>query len=101
MSKNWKQAAAPGDWAKWLGLNSWTQDCASWDVFDAVLTPGDLMLMISWRDAAAAQAYEASASLNNVARVRRVRVIRDYGKYDRREAPQYYPDAPGGETLHA
>jgi len=27
--------------------------------------------------------------------------VRDYGKYDRREAPQYYPDAKGGETLHA
>jgi heme-degrading monooxygenase HmoA len=35
------------------------------------------------------------------ARVRRVRIVRDYGKYDRREAPQYYADAKGGETLHA
>jgi hypothetical protein len=26
-----------------------------------------------------------------------VRVIRDYGMYDRREAPQYYPDAPRPE----
>jgi hypothetical protein len=33
--------------------------------------------------------------------VRRVRIVRDYGKYDRREAPQYYADAKGGETLHA
>jgi hypothetical protein len=27
--------------------------------------------------------------------------VRDYGKYDRREAPQYYADAKGGETLYA
>jgi hypothetical protein len=38
---------------------------------------------------------------NDKARVRRVRIVRDYGKYDRREAPQYYADAKGGETLHA
>jgi hypothetical protein len=30
-----------------------------------------------------------------------VRIVRDYGKYDRREAPQYFEDAKGGETLHA
>jgi hypothetical protein len=28
-----------------------------------------------------------------------VRVVRDYGKYDRREAPQYFADAKGGDTL--
>jgi hypothetical protein len=31
--------------------------------------------------------------LRDGARQRRVRVVRDYGMYDRREAPQYYPDA--------
>jgi hypothetical protein len=30
-----------------------------------------------------------------------VRIVRDYGKYDLREASQYYADAKGGETLHA
>ena len=29
--------------------------------------------------------------LRDLARLRRVRVIRDYGMFDRREAPQYYP----------
>jgi hypothetical protein len=38
---------------------------------------------------------------NDKARIRRVRIVRDYRKYDRREAPQYYKDAKGGETLHA
>jgi hypothetical protein len=27
-------------------------------------------------------------------RRRRIRVIRDYGMYDRRENPQYYPEVP-------
>ena len=70
-------------------------------MFEAVLTPGDLILMISWKDEAAALAFENTRLLKNTARLRRVRVIRDYGKYDRREAPQYYPDAKGAQkTLH-
>ena len=48
-----------------------------------------------------AQAYEDTSAPNDKARIRRVRIVRDYGKYDRREAPQYYVDAKGGETLHA
>ena len=35
------------------------------------------------------------------ARLRRVRVVRDYGMFDRREAPQYYPDAGGAPTIHS
>ena len=65
----------------------------AWDVFDAVLTPGDVMLLLSWRDQAAAETFENAASLNDGARLRRIRVVRDYGMFDRREAPQYYPDA--------
>ena len=38
-------------------------------------------------------AYETKAKLPDEARLRRVRVIRDYRMFDRREAPQYYPDA--------
>jgi heme-degrading monooxygenase HmoA len=97
----WKQTNNPYDCAEWLGLNPWAADGTSWDIFDAVLAPGELILLISWKDAAAAQAYEDASAPNDKARMRRVRIVRDYGKYDRREAPQYYPDAKGGETLHA
>jgi hypothetical protein len=34
-------------------------------------------------------------------RHRKVRILRDYGRFDRREAPQYYEDAKGHDTLHA
>src|ERR1700752_3985105 len=97
----WKQTKNPYDFAEWLGLNPWAAGSTSWDIFDAVLAPGDLILLISWKDAAAAQAYEDTSVLNDKARVRRARIIRDYGKFDRREAPQYYADAKGGEPLHA
>ena len=32
------------------------------------------------------------------ARLRRVRVVRDYGMFDRREAPQYYPEVQRREN---
>ena len=79
--------------ARSLGLVAGAAGLISWDVFDAVLTPGDALLMISWRDQATAEAFEAVAPLAADVRVRRIRIVRDYGMYDRREAPQYYPDA--------
>jgi hypothetical protein len=97
----WRQTNNPYDCAEWLGLDPWAADSTSWDIFDAVLTPGDLILLISWKNPAAAQPYEDVSAGNDKARVRQVRIVRDYGKYDRREAPQDYADAKGGETLHA
>jgi heme-degrading monooxygenase HmoA len=89
----WVKKTNPEDVAKWLGLAPDTLGLVTWDVFDAVLTPGNIILLLSWRDHQAAEANEAKATLPNDARLRRVRVIRDYGMFDRREAPQYYPDA--------
>jgi heme-degrading monooxygenase HmoA len=89
------------DCAGWLGLDPWSEGSTSWDIFEAVLTPGDLVLLVSWRDAAAAQAYEDMHPIKKGFRARRIRIIRDYGMFDRREAPQYYPDAPGGGTIHS
>jgi heme-degrading monooxygenase HmoA len=86
------QKATPQELAGWLGLDPASKGGVAWDVFDAVLTPGDVILLVSWRDESAAAAFEATVSLQNGARLRRVRVVRDYGMYERREAPQYYPD---------
>lgn len=72
-----------------------------WDVFDAVLTPGDTLLLASWRDEEAALAFEGTVAPAEGVRLRRVRVLRDYGMFDRREAPQYHPDVEGAATLHA
>jgi hypothetical protein len=62
------------------------------DAFDAVLTPGDVILLVSWREQAAVEAFEGKVSLQDGARLRRVRMVRDYGMFDRREARQYNPD---------
>jgi heme-degrading monooxygenase HmoA len=56
------------------------------ELFESITTQGKLLRLVSWRDAAAAEAWNPTS-----VRHRRVRVIRDYGMADRREAPQYYP----------
>jgi heme-degrading monooxygenase HmoA len=64
------------------------------ELFASIYTPGKLLLLVSWRAAGAADAWQPPASLADAGRIRhrRVRVIRDYGLADRREAPQFYPD---------
>ncbi len=94
-TSEWVKNTSAEDVARSLGLPSKAEALVSWDVFDAVLTPGDIILLMSWRDQLEAEAFEKTVSLQESARLRRVRVVRDYGMYDRREAPQYYPDAQG------
>src|SRR5262249_9218291 len=97
----WVKREKPEDVAKWLGLAPNAPGLAGWDVFDAVLTSGDIILVMSWKDKANAEAFERAVSLDDGKRLRCVRVIRDYGMFDRREAPQYYPEAKGGLTIHS
>jgi heme-degrading monooxygenase HmoA len=81
----------PDGIARWLALDADARGLVAWDVFDAVLTPGEVILLMSWRNQAAAEAFEGVTQLPDGARLRRVRIVRDYGMYDRREAPQCYP----------
>jgi len=84
--------ARPDAVARSLGYRPDASGLVGWDVFDAVLTPGDVILLQSWRDEGAARSFEASTPVPDDVRLRRVRIVRDYGMFDRREAPQYYPD---------
>ncbi|MBV9825984.1 MAG: antibiotic biosynthesis monooxygenase [Alphaproteobacteria bacterium] len=63
------------------------------DVFRHLQRPDDYLLLTSWKTPMAADAWLPRRQ-GDGARYRRVRVIRDYGMFDRREAPQYYPPAP-------
>jgi heme-degrading monooxygenase HmoA len=64
-----------------------------WDAFESITQPGKFILLTSWRDASAAEGW--TDRKNGGIRQRRVRVIRDYGMFDRAEAPQYYPPVTG------
>jgi heme-degrading monooxygenase HmoA len=63
------------------------------DIFASIYNEGKLALLTSWSDRRSAEAFDVGplASAGSV-RHRIVRVVRDYGMFDRRESPQYYPD---------
>ena len=94
----WEQTSNPADCSQFLGLDPYADGLLDWDVFEAVLTPGDLILLQSWRTGAAAEAFELTTDLPSGGRLRRVRIVRDYGMFDRREAPQYYPEVARTEA---
>ena len=64
---------------------------------DAVLSPGEVILLLSWLDYSAADAFRTTVTLHGNARLRQVRVVRDYGMYDRRGEPPVLPR--GRQTL--
>jgi len=98
----WVAAQNAHEIALYLGfdLNSYG-DCVSWDVFEAIFTPGDIILLCSWKDQPSALEFAQYAMGPEDSRVRAARIVRDYTMVDRREAPQYFPDVPGRDSIHA
>jgi heme-degrading monooxygenase HmoA len=77
-----------------LGLAPHTPGLIDSEAFESIYHPGKLLLLAGWRDADAAAAWSPQAGDAAQPRHRHVRVLRDYGLFDRREAPQFYPDVP-------
>jgi heme-degrading monooxygenase HmoA len=93
-----------------LGLDLKDGGVVDHDIFESIYNPGKLALLIGWKNAQAASAWspkrlegklEGKIDGAEKLRHRRIRIVRDYGRFDRREAPQFYPDVSGRETLHA
>jgi heme-degrading monooxygenase HmoA len=84
-----------------LGLDLANGAVVEHDVFASITHPGKLVLLVGWKDPKAASTWSPK-KIDGVAtlRHRRIRVIRDYGRFDRREAPQFYADVKGAETKH-
>jgi heme-degrading monooxygenase HmoA len=85
-----------------LGLDLNRDAIADHDVWASIYNPGKVALLVSWIDAKAVDSWlpkkiDGIESLRH----RTVRVVRDYGRFDRREAPQYYGDVKGRKTKHA
>ena len=86
-----------------FGLDLKNGSVIDYDIYDSIYNPGKIALLIGWKDAQAAGKW-SPRKINGVEKLRhrRIRVVRDYGQFDRREAPQFYPDVKGRrETLHA
>jgi hypothetical protein len=76
----------------WLSLDRHRANLIDHDVFASIYNAGKLALLASWRDRFAAERFKPLSRVGVAgARHRIVRVVRDYGMFDRRESPQYYP----------
>jgi heme-degrading monooxygenase HmoA len=62
------------------------------ETFESITEPGKRALLATWKDERAATAWQPEAPAHFILRCRQIRIIRDYGMFDRREAPQYYPE---------
>jgi heme-degrading monooxygenase HmoA len=96
------QADTPDALASLLGLRADAPGLIDHEAFESIYVPGKLLLLAGWRDADAAEAWSpgrpaAAPSLRH----RHVRIVRDYGLFDRREAPQFYPEVTRDEPRRA
>ena len=91
-SREWMKQSGAEAVAKALGVDTSATDLVSWDVFDALMAPGDVIAVLTWRDQAAAEAFLGEGATADASRLRNIRIIREYGMFDRREAPQYFKE---------
>jgi heme-degrading monooxygenase HmoA len=91
-SPEWVKEASAEAVAKALGVDTNAPGLVAWDVFDHLMTPGDVIAVVTWRDHAAVEAFERNAVASELSRLRNIRIIREYGMFDRREAPQYFKE---------
>lgn len=77
-----------------LGLDVRCEGLTDYDVLQSIYNAGKMLLLASWTCPRLAKCL-APGSFAGVAelRHRRLRNIRDYGMFDRREAPQHFPEA--------
>ena len=76
-----------------VGLDRTAAGLNGFEIYDSIYNPGKVLVLALWT------APENAASMRPaviqgvaVARLRSVRVIREYGMFDRHETPQFYPD---------
>jgi heme-degrading monooxygenase HmoA len=92
LSPDWVKQSGAGPVARSLGVDTSAPGVISWDVFEHLITPGDMIVVVTWRDQATAEAFLGKAAPADESRRRNIRIIREYGMFDRREAPQYFKE---------
>jgi heme-degrading monooxygenase HmoA len=75
-----------------IGLDRRHTALIAYDVFASIYNKGKLALLASWRDQPAAEDFAPHSLPGASIRHRIIRIVREYGMFDRRESPQYYPD---------
>jgi heme-degrading monooxygenase HmoA len=83
-----------------LGLDLKDTSIAEHDVFESIYNQGKFVLLIGWKNVETANDWlPEKADGVAMLRHRRIRIVRDYGLFDRREAPQFYPDVKGATFI--
>lgn len=100
-TSEWIAANNPQEMALYLGFDLYSYgDCISWDIFEDVSSSGEIILVVTWKDAQSANDHAATQIVPDDARVRVLRIVRDYAMSDSHEASRHHP-AAGCETLRA
>jgi heme-degrading monooxygenase HmoA len=84
-----------------LGLRASSDGLIDQGVLESIYHPGKFLLLAAWRGVDAAKSWSPTRlDTATSVRHRHVRIIRDYGMFDRREAPQFFPEVKrvGRET---
>ena len=83
-----------------LGLDRHSGAIVEHDVFASIYNPGKIALLVGWKDVKSARLW-SSRKIDGIQalRQRSIRIVREYGRFDRREAPQFYPDVK--DTRHS
>ena len=75
-----------------LGLDHETAGLTEHEVYESIYKPGKLLLLTSWLSAEECREWQPNAVGEQ--RHRTARTIRQYGMFDRRETPQWFPPVP-------
>jgi heme-degrading monooxygenase HmoA len=82
-----------------LALNPNTHGLVSQEVWASIYNPGKLALLTTWSSFQAAASWMPAATGREASvRHRRIRIVRDYGRFDRREAPQDFAEVRRGNA---
>jgi heme-degrading monooxygenase HmoA len=85
-----------------LGLDTSQEGLVDHELFASIYNPGKLALLLLWKDQRSSGGWSPVKPAGaRMLRHRGVRIVRDYGMFDRREAPQFFSDLRGRETAHA
>jgi heme-degrading monooxygenase HmoA len=95
-------SARPDHLSARLGLDPAAEGLAGQEVFESIYAPGKMLLLASWLGSDQAEIFKPGVIAGaRLFRHRQVRIIRDYGMFDRREAPQFYPSVDAAREPQA
>jgi heme-degrading monooxygenase HmoA len=97
----WVSMNNPQEIAIYLGFDLYSfGDCISWDIFDSLSNPGEIILLVTWKDAQSANDHAATQLVPDDARVRVLRIVRDHAASDSPRTSADEP-APGRAAIGA